>query len=1133
VLKCDLKGNTSSSMSLCLSALWADVILFLFIENYRAGRTLEGSAMTMSGEANEYLVTFANAVHERFASVLAGQPEDQLKTPVENLVRSLGNQFGHNVQVATEATAAEVGRPDMAVAVDRALVGHIELKRPGTGADPSRFTGHNAQQWRKFQELPNLIYTDGNAWALYRSGQRVGNVVGIGDVNQAGATSLRSDAVNEFLSLIRQFLTWEPVTPASPRALAELLAPLCRFLRDDVLQAARRSDSALAQLAYDWRATLFPDATHEEFADAYAQTLTYALLLARFDGASDLRPSGAAETLSHKHKLLGHVLTLLTDPQTRQDIGTGVDILVRVIGAVDPTRLVERDPDPWLYFYEDFLAAYDSGLREKRGAYYTPVQVVRCQVRLVAKLLEEHFGKPLAYADDEVVFLDPAAGTGTYPLAAITEAVNRVRDRYGTGAVPQRATMLARNVHAFELLVGPYAVAHLRVTQKLQEAGATLPDDGVHVYLTDTLESPDVAPPGRLPLSLRPLVDEHRRAGRVKRETRVLVCMGNPPYSRQAFDASEGTDDPEARLDRLLGDFIRLARGRTMFSHIASLYNTYVYFWRWALWKVFETTEGPGIVSFITASSYLNGPGFLGMREVMRHVFDDMWVIDLEGGSGARRTENVFVIQTPVAIAIGVRYGSPRPDIPANVRYVKITGNREEKLAHLDSIQSFSDLEWQECPNEWTAPFIPVGQGVFYSWPLLTDLFPWQLPGMMIGRTWPVATTQESAEKRWDTLVGSPPRKRGALFPDRRYGRQTTTMVTATVPPPASLARIVDVTTSSPRPPVIRYAYRSFLRHWLIADPRLLDLPRPPMWATLSDRQVFLTSLLTGVLGRGPAATVASNPCDKHHFRGSFGGKDVIPLWRDAAGTEANVTTGLLDHLAQAYGESVSPEDFLACCYAILACLDYTHRFAEDLATSAPRIPITTDAALFSRGVQLGRRLIWLQTYGARFVPEGQQAGVVPRGQARAVFPVPGTSEGYPNDFHWNEATETLHVGEGTFAPVSRAVWEFEVSGLRPVRSWLGYRMREPAGRKSSPLDDIRPSEWPAEFTEELLELLWVLEHTVNMSSDLAAFLEAVLQGAVFSAEDLPQPSQEQREAPRLTRGSASTSTEQLALDES
>jgi hypothetical protein len=92
--------------------------------------------------------------------------------------------------------------------------------------------------------------------------------------------------------------------------------------------------------------------------------------------------------------------------------------------------------------------------------------------------------------------------------------------------------------------------------------------------------------------------------------------------------------------------------------------------------------------------------------------------------------------------------------------------------------------------------------------------------------------------------------------------------------------------------------------------------------------------------------------------------------------------------------------------------------------------------------------------------------------------------------------------------------------------------MREPAGRKSSPLDDIHPHEWPAEFTEELLELLWVLEHTVDMSSNLATFFEAVIQGDVLAAEDLPTPTEDQRKAPEIPRGNTVTPSEQMAFGE-
>jgi len=207
---------------------------------------------------------------------------------------------------------------------------------------------------------------------------------------------------------------------------------------------------------------------------------------------------------------------------------------------VDLERLTERQADPWLYFYEDFLAAYDPKLRKDRGVYYTPVEVVKAQVTLVSELLRDSFGKSLSYADEDVVLLDPAVGTGTYPLAAMAEGLARVRDRFGKGDVAGRATTLARNTHGFELLIGAYAVAHLRLGQELLSLGGQLPADGLHVYLTDTLESPRAEAPGTTaPLFYRPLSEEHRRARQVKAETRVLVCMGNPPYDRQQREAGD------------------------------------------------------------------------------------------------------------------------------------------------------------------------------------------------------------------------------------------------------------------------------------------------------------------------------------------------------------------------------------------------------------------------------------------------------------------------------------------------------------------------------------------------------------------------------------------------------------------
>ena len=170
-------------------------------------------------------------------------------------------------------------------------------------------------------------------------------------------------------------------------------------------------------------------------------------------------------------------------------------------------------------------------------------------------------------------------------------------------------------------------------------------------------------------------------------------------------------DDGDSDLP-ILEDFLAPARAAGAGVHLKNLYNDYVYFWRWALWKVFDSTDDPGIVTFITASSYLQGPGFVGMRRKMREVFDELWIIDLEGDSlGARKTDNVFAIRTPVAIAVGARYGPPSPDTAAKVRKVKLTGSEREKLETLDGVESFDDLEWRECSHDLDAPFYPVGTG--------------------------------------------------------------------------------------------------------------------------------------------------------------------------------------------------------------------------------------------------------------------------------------------------------------------------------------------------------------------------------------------------------------------------------------
>lgn len=254
---------------------------------------------------------------------------------------------------------------------------------------------------------------------------------------------------------------------------------------------------------------------------------------------------------------------------------------------------------------------------------------------------------------------------------------------------------------------------------------------------------------------------------------------------------------------------------------------------------------------------------------------------------------------------------------------------------------------------------------------------------------------------------------------------------------------------------------------------------------------------------------------DLHHFRGSFGGKDVIPLYRDAEGKQPNVTNGVLEVLGKQYGSQPSAEDLAAYMYSILGGQSYTKRFWNELETPGPRVPLTKDGKIFSTAAALGKRLLWLHTYAERY--RGQERGnELPIGLAKNTKAISSDPAKYPEEFSYEEKTREILIGDGHFGPVDPQVWEFEVSGLKVVQSWLGYRMKKRAGKKSSALDDIRPDHWTPRLTDDFLELLWVLEGSLSMESELSATLDKIVTGPCFTSTDFPPPTEAQREPPRL-----------------
>ena len=902
------------------------------------------------------LRTFAAHVTEKTSQLTSGAPEDQLRTPFENFVTAVATGFGWDLVCSGESPLPNrLGTPDYALHLAGLLCGYVELKAPGVGANNIRFTSRNRDQFKRFSSIPNILYTDGNEWCLYRCGERIRPIVRLaGDVASDGSQACTLEDAQRLDDLMRDFLLWHPIIPIAPNGTIDLkrfaqdLAPLCRMLRDDVSDALNDPTSPLLHLATDWRDLLFPDASNAQFADAYAQTATFALLLGRSEGADPLTLNTATDILDAQHTLLSRALQVLTEPRARREISASLDLLLRVISVVPPAS-IQSTQDPWLYFYEDFLATYDPELRKNAGVYYTPIEVVHTQTRLIDNLLVRRLGKPLGFADPGVYTLDPAVGTGTYLLGIIEHALDRVATEQGQGAVPSQATELAKNLHGFELLVGAFAVTELRVSRALADRGASLPPSGTHVYLTDTLESPTAETP-ELPLFLRPIAEQHAKALEVKATVPVIVCLGNPPYDRHEAASSHNRartggwvrwgQDGEG-VDGIFCDFVAPVQEAGHGIHVKNLYNLYVYFWRWALWKVFEQEEssGPGVVSFITAASYLDGDAFGGMREHMRRVCDEIWIMDLGGeGRGTRRDDNIFAIQTPVAVAVAFRAASSERNSPAAVRYTRIAGTRSEKLATLDSIRQFSDVEWCDCSQDWMSPFRPQIQSRYRRFPLLTDLMPWQQSGVKAGRTWVISADDETLTRRWDVLMRANDHDREQLFKNSPTGRKVQESAIQLPPHRARLGAIADLPDGTKAPEVSEYSFRTLDRQYILLDARLIDRPCPPLWSVHGDRQVYLTTLLNHPLGSGPALTACSDIPDLHHFRGSFGAKSVFPLYRTSDASSVNITPGVLSVLESTLMRSVAPEDLVSYIYGLLANAAFTTIFATDLATRELRV---------------------------------------------------------------------------------------------------------------------------------------------------------------------------------------------------
>ncbi len=1057
----------------------------------------------------------------------SGEPEDQLRAPLEGLIDDLAELCGFpgkSVAAVGESSIADLKtRPDYAITLRNALVGFIEIKAPGKGADPRKFRGHDKEQWEKLQSLPNLLYTDGNQFGLYRSGQLEGAVVSLkGDVETSGSAL---DAPPELLGLFDNFLRWEPIPPTSAKELAKVAARLCRLLRHEVTEQLELQSPALTALAADWRKLLFPEANNAQFADGYAQAVTFGLLMAR---AREIRLSTgldqAAKQLGQTNSLIGAALRLLTDDADNQNtLKTSLGTLTRVLDAVNWHSISKGNPDAWLYFYEDFLEVYDNDLRKMTGSYYTPPEVVGSMVRLVDDVLRSRFGQSSGLASPAVTVADPAVGTGTFLLGVLARIAATIESDEGPGAVPEAIGAAVKRLIAFEMQLGPFAVAQLRIYAELFHLIGKVPKTPPRMFVTDTLANPYIEME-LLGSWYGPIAESRRQANEIKREEPITVVIGNPPYKEkakgrggwiEAGDAARGKDAP---LDAWMPP-----REWGVGAHAKHLRNLYIFFWRWATWKVFDhdPQHNTGVVCFITVAGFLNGPGFQKMRDYLRRTANAIWVIDCspEGHQPEVNTRIFQGVQQPVCIVLVSRSAQCVPNTPATVRYCSLPeGRREDKFAALALLTLDGD-GWVDCPTDSRAAFLPAATGAWATYPPLEDLFAYDGSGVMPGRTWIIAPDADSLLRRWQKLINVKPEQKEELFvPHLNKGKLGDRFVNRVV------AKGLPGYTDNPKPIAedrgdclapTRYGFRSFDRQWIIPDNRLINRPNPELWRAHSEKQIYFTAFFAESPSSGPALTFTSLIPDLHHYKGSFGGR-VFPLWRDAAASEPNLPPKLLGFLETKYKTPATAADMMAYIAAVAAHPAYTARFQDDLAQPGLRIPLTANGKLFAEAVELGRTIIWLHTFGERFTdPKNGRPAQPPRlakdkaPRIPAAGAIPQDPDAMPDEIDYDASKQRLLVGAGYIENVSPQVWEYEVSGKQVLTQWFSYRKRNrekpPMGDKRPPseLCKIQPETWLAEYTTELLNVLHVLGRLVELEEAQADLLVKVCSAPTISADEL------------------------------
>ncbi|MCD6404835.1 MAG: N-6 DNA methylase, partial [Planctomycetes bacterium] len=672
----------------------------------------------MSKETGAYL----RSIQKELATGQAG--EHAYRPALKALVESLGR----DILAVNEPKRVACGAPDFQVLRRNTPIGSIECKDIGA---PLGKTEKTAQMKRYLPALPNLILTDYLLFRYYVDGQQR-TEVRLGRVDSKGKIRVLDSGAEQLRRMLDVFLGYDRPSVSTSKELAARMARMAQLIRESIL-GVLKSEGARGGLHAQmdgFRKVLLHDLTEAQFADMYAQTISYGLFTARVNlpesQIKDFNRRHAAYDLPKSNPFLRSMFADMAGPDLDDGVAWAVDELAEILRRSDIAAILAdfgratKREDPVVHFYETFLAAYDPKMREARGVYYTPEPVVSYIVRSIDHILKTDFGLKDGLADSTMIeievknpktqeketrkvhkvqILDPACGTGTFLHAVVRHIRESFKGNEGMWRGYVSKHLLPR-LYGFELLMAPYAVAHMKLGLLLKETGYDFKEnERLNVFLTNTLEEAEYR---AKTLFGQTIADEANAASAVKRDAPVMVILGNPPYSGHSENKGPWIDGLMRGSDTLsekkTANYFEVDGKPLGERNPKWLNDDYVKFIRFAQWRIEKT--GYGVLGFITNHGYLDNPTFRGMRQSLMDAFDDIHILDLHGNQrkkercpdGSKDT-NVFAIKQGVAVGLFAR--KHRRAKATTARHSELWGQRTDKYQWLFS-QDIASTSWEE-----------------------------------------------------------------------------------------------------------------------------------------------------------------------------------------------------------------------------------------------------------------------------------------------------------------------------------------------------------------------------------------------------------------------------------------------------